>query len=172
MLEHTKRIPCPGCGASFLDVEGSTHRYMESSPGCWAAFGEVLAREYSDPAYFDVHRLTVDAYAVQHPGRPSPQSIKSVGIHLVRLCLLLEHGLDVHRVNKAMPAINRTKEQFVWLTPPPSLGAVTVTDVREAKTAEEHKQAVWSWAQAAWSAWSPHYATVRSWLTVLGDYQE
>ena len=32
---------------------------MESSPACWAAYGEVLAREYSDPAYFQVHRLSV-----------------------------------------------------------------------------------------------------------------
>ena len=73
---------------------GPTHRYMESLPGCWAIYGEVLAREYSDLAYAAVHRLTVDAYAVQHPGQPSPQSIQSVGVHLLRLCLILEHGFS------------------------------------------------------------------------------
>ncbi|CAN5501226.1 hypothetical protein BH20ACT17_BH20ACT17_04000 [soil metagenome] len=25
---------------------------MPSSPGCWAIFGTLLAREFSDPAYF------------------------------------------------------------------------------------------------------------------------
>lgn len=48
---------CTGCKARFRDMEGPTHPYMESSPGCWAAFGDVLAREYSDPVYFEVHRL-------------------------------------------------------------------------------------------------------------------
>ena len=31
-------------------------------------YGEVLAREYSDPSYVSLHRLTADTYAVQHPG--------------------------------------------------------------------------------------------------------
>ena len=55
----------------------------------------MIAREYSEPALGDIHRLTVDAYAAQHPGRPSPQSMKSVGVHLIRLCLAVEQGFDV-----------------------------------------------------------------------------
>ena len=65
---------CFSCGAQVPDVEGPTHRYMLSSPGCWAVFGEVLAREYSNALYMKNHRLTVDAYAVQHPGKPSRQA--------------------------------------------------------------------------------------------------
>ena len=65
----TSLVLCPGCGALFPDIKGATHRYIESSPGCWAADGEVLAREYADPAVFGrVHRLTVDTCAVQQPG--------------------------------------------------------------------------------------------------------
>lgn len=44
-------VACIGCGAMFADQEGPTHRYMESSPGCWAVYGEVVAREYSDLSY-------------------------------------------------------------------------------------------------------------------------
>ena len=80
---------CPGCGALFEERAGPTHRYMESSPACWAAYGEVLAREYSDQAFYAVHRMSVDTYAVQHPGQPSPQTIQSVAVHLIRLCLQL-----------------------------------------------------------------------------------
>ena len=76
------RIPCIGCGALVPQQDGPTHRYMESSPGCWAIYCEVLAQEYSDIAFATAHRLTVDAYAVQHPGTPSPQSIQSIGVHL------------------------------------------------------------------------------------------
>ena len=77
---------------------------MESSPGCWAAFGEVLALEYSEASYARAHRLSVDAYAVQHPGRPSPQSVQSVALHLISLCLILEQGLDFGEATDAIRA--------------------------------------------------------------------
>jgi hypothetical protein len=64
---------------------------MESSPGCWQIYGEVLAREYSDAAFRSIHRLTVDSYAVQHPGQPTAQSIQSVCVHLKGMKLTPEH---------------------------------------------------------------------------------
>ena len=137
---------------------------MESSPACWAAFGVVLAREYSDQAYFQVHRLSVDAYAVQHPGSSSPQTIQSVAVHLIRLCLLLERGLPMERANDAMLKASELEKKFVWLTPPASLGTVTVADVRHASSVEAHMAAVRHWAESAWKAWSPYHATIRSWL--------
>ena len=59
---------CPGCGSRLPAVEGPIHAYMTSSPGCWAAFNAVIAREFSDPDLMAVHRLSVDAWAV-FPGR-------------------------------------------------------------------------------------------------------
>ena len=157
-------IPCPGCGGLFDDIQGPTHRYLESCPGCWAAYGEVLVREYSDPAYYSIHRLTVDSYAVQHPGQPSPQSIQSVAVHLISLCLVLEHDVDVQHATAAMQMAVKTKGRFVWLTPPASLGTVTVADVRAAQNAEQHKQQVYAWTKSAWQAWAPHHATIHGWL--------
>ncbi|MGH8278881.1 MAG: DUF5946 family protein [Gammaproteobacteria bacterium] len=157
--------PCPGCGARFADVAGPTHRYLESSPACWATYGEVLAREYSDPAYYAVHRLSVDAYAIQHPGKPSPQTIQSAAVHLISLYLVLERDVDLQRATRAMRTAVKTKGRFVWLTPPPALGSITVADVHMAKTVEEHKRLVRAWADSVWSAWAPHHATIRSWAT-------
>jgi hypothetical protein len=137
---------------------------MESSPGCWAVYCEVLAREYSNPAYGVVHRLTVDAYAVQHPGRPSPQSIQSVATHLLRLCLILEHGFTDAAAGRAMPLLTRHKPEFCWMDPPPSLGDKTVLDVCEVTDPAAYAQAVREWAQAAWQAWSVHHEQVRPWL--------
>jgi hypothetical protein len=159
-----KRIRCVGCGGLFPDVQGATHRYMESSPGCWATYGEVLAREYSDPTYAGVHRLTVDAYAVQHPGRPSTQSIQSVASHLVRLCLFLEHGLDEDRANDAILSAKRMKSKFVWLVPPSNRGKITVGDVHRATTADHHVALVRSWADSAWAAWRSHQVQIKTWL--------
>ena len=137
---------------------------MKSSPGCWSVYGEILAREYSNPAYFEVHRLTVDAYAVQHPGSTDRQSIHSVGLHLIRLCLFLEHGLSVQNANTAMVEAGRLKHTFRWLNPPGSLGKINAADVAKTKNVDDHKAMVYGWAQDAWEAWSIHHQTIRSWL--------
>lgn len=155
---------CPGCGAVFPQQDGPTHPYMLSSPACWAAFGEVLAREYSNPLLQPIHRLSVDAYAVQHPGHPSRQSIQSVGLHLIRLCLFLEHGLAPERANEAMLMAGRIKHTFTWLEPPSSLGDVTVRNVLQTQSAAEHAAIVRQWASSAWTAWTPYHLLVREWL--------
>lgn len=160
---------CPGCGAEFPDIEGPTHRYMISSPGCWGAYGEVLAREYGDPAYFAVHRLTVDAYAVQHPGSTDRQSVQSVGVHLVRLCLVFEHGLRPEQANRAMLEAGRSKHLFTWLEPPDSPGPTTVADVVSATNVERHRELVRTWARHAWEAWSVHHPKIRAWLPEVRD---
>jgi hypothetical protein len=60
---------CPGCGAVVPEVEETdTHTYIGSAPGCWLRYSEMLAREYGDIRYTPAHQLTVDTYAVQHPG--------------------------------------------------------------------------------------------------------
>ena len=151
------------CQGRFPDEAGPTHEYMQSTPGCWAAFGRVLAREYGDRRLFAVHRLSVDSYAVQHPGLPSRQSIRSVGVHLVRLCLLLERGLPPEHANDAMLEAARHKSGYHWLEPPPSLGDLTVADVEAAADAEAHRDRVRRWAAQMWDVWSPHHATVRGW---------
>jgi hypothetical protein len=64
---------------------------MLGSPGCWAAYGRVLEREYSDPVLFGAaHRLTVDAYALQHPGDPRERrAVQSFWLHGASLWLVL-----------------------------------------------------------------------------------
>ena len=164
-MSSNKPVPCVGCGVMFREHGGPTHRYMESSPGCWAAFGEVLAREYSDPAYGLLHRLTVDAYAAQHPGRQSPQAIQSVAGHLISLSLVLERGVDMRRATSAIRTAASRKNFFPWLSPPSSRGDTTVADVLRASDAEEHLAAGDAWAKAVWLAWSAHHDTVRLWVS-------
>jgi len=157
-------VHCIGCGALVPDASSPVHRYIQSSPGCWTIYGDVLAREYSDPAYTGMHRLTVDTYAVQHPGTPSPQSTQSVAIHLLRLCLILEHGYSEVAAGKAMPILAQQKQLFCWLSPPASVGDKTVLHVWSAQDAAAHRQAVPEWADSAWRAWVAHHEQVRRWL--------
>ncbi len=115
-------IRCFGCGGLFPNIEGPTHRYMASSPGCWAAYGEVLARQYGNANYAGAGQLTIDAYAVQHPGRPSAQSIQSVALHLISLCLLLERGVELGTATEGIRAAAKDKRRFAWLAPPETTG--------------------------------------------------
>lgn len=156
---------CMWCKGTFSRIDGPTHEYMESTAGCWAAFGRVLEREYTNRELFDVHRLTVDSYAVQHPGKPTRQAIQSVGVHLIRLCLLLERGLDPAKANDAMLRAAKQKASFHWLEPPDSLGEVTVADVADAESLSAHEAMVRRWADSTWAAWSAHHDVVREWAS-------
>jgi hypothetical protein len=50
-----------------------------------------LARDFSDVAYFRVHRLMVDVYSLHHPDRYCASG-KSLAAHLTGLGVLLERG--------------------------------------------------------------------------------
>ena len=126
----------------------------------------MLAKEYGDYSrYAPVHRLTVDAYAAQHPGTPSRRSVQSVAVHLIRLHLQLERGLPHDKANAAMLLISSRSHDFVWLEPPTPIGDVTVLDVLAAKGPQEHADGVRRWAESVWEAWSPHHETVRRWAS-------
>lgn len=163
MTDSGGTIRCPGCGLRVADSDGPTHPYIGAAPGCWALYGEVLAREYGELRYPEVHRLTVDAYAAQHPGVPSRRSIQSVAVHLVSLHLVLERGFDGRRATEAIRRVLAARPRLAWLDPPPRLGGSTVADVLGADTPADHERRVRLWADDVWAAWVPHHATVRGW---------
>jgi len=149
---------CPDCGASVPMIEGPVHPYFGSNAGCWRLYGEILEREYSDPRYMKVHRLTVDAYAAQHPGKNEPRSAQSVNVHLMALYLVFERGMSYEFATKALgKAVERKKHQFRWLPPPQRLGSITVLDVVRSPTPDEHERIVKAWANDVWIAWQSHW---------------
>ncbi len=158
-------VECFFCKGLFPKSDGPTHRYMSSTPGCWQLYGEILAREYSDSTYWKNHRLTVDAYAVQHPGIESAQSIQSVAVHLLSLYFVIEEG-RLHDV--ATQLIKKaTKQKFHWLQPPVDLGEINATTVWASKNAEEHNKQVELWARSVWKAWEEHHGTIKEWAQMV-----
>jgi hypothetical protein len=156
-------VVCPGCGLTLPASDGPTHAYIGASAACWALYGELLAREYEDAELFARHQLTVDTYAVQHPGVEERRSAQSVGLHLMTLCLVLERGADpadgplLHRRLVKRPA-------WEWLEPPQPNGAMTVADVLTAMSAEDHRRLVGDWATDVWATWHVHHELVRMWV--------
>lgn len=154
-------IECVGCRGLVPDIDGPIHRYMTASPGCWQAYAGLLA---SLPAS-EHAGLTVDAYAVTHPGVPGPQSTPSVWIHLLTLCLTLERGWPIER---AVFLRKRSADSFAgwpWLPRPDRMGDVTAIDVAAAVAAGDLASAsalTPRWVEGAWDAWRQHADAVRT----------
>jgi hypothetical protein len=153
---------CPGCGLDLPSSSGPTHPYIGASAACWALYGELLAREYEELNLPEGHRLTVDAYAVQHPGRPERRSIQSVTIHLIALHLVLERDEPPATVTARMGELMARLPALTWLDPPTPNGTLTVEHVLAASPEEHHRRAR-EWAADVWTAWRPYHKLVRGW---------
>jgi hypothetical protein len=157
-------VRCPGCAGLVPDVSElrTDHLYVGASAGCWAAYADLMGRQLSDPGRARIHMLAVDVYMAQHPGVPGRQAAQSVWIHLVGLCLVLEHSFDVTASARAKAVMAAPDARFDWLEPPASLGPMTVLDVLAAGDGEAGAAAVRRWAESVWAAWAPHHPAVRS----------
>ncbi|WP_421724538.1 DUF5946 family protein [Bauldia sp.] len=159
---------CHGCGGRFARIEGPTHRYMTSAPGCWAAYGKVLAAEYEDFRLMKTHRLTVDAYAIQHPGDGSRAAIQSVGLHLARLMVQLESPRPPRQTNDVMLGLARHKASLVALEPPAAF-TMTVADVAPFAGTDRHVEMVENWARQTFADWHAQHDTIRAWIATTGQ---
>jgi hypothetical protein len=157
-----KTVACPGCGALVPDIDGPIHRYMLAAPGCWATYTGLLAGALDGLELPVPHGgLTVDAYAVQHPGTPNPQAIQSVWVHLITLYLALERGWPPPRlVRVGLMGIDAAAGK-AWLEPPGSMGPITAIDVATASPSEAPER-VSAWVDGAWAAWASRHALIRA----------
>ncbi len=168
---------CPGCGAVLPALpNGPTHRYMESSPACWAAFNLLSSPEYALETT-PWSALLVDAYAVHHPGQPSPQTINSVAIHLMVLHGALRRDFKPSqafwlRQRPGRPTTQGKHTRFHWLTPPNLLEGLTVSDGVAGQTGLERSRLAEAWIREVWSLWEAAYgAQIEAWFEkyVLAD---
>ena len=134
------KIKCCGCAALVEDIMGKPHKYIGASQGCWNLYSEVLAKEYGEYNYpKHTHRLTVDTYAIQHPGQPGRQSIQSVNVHLISLYFVLIKKMSGSNATKLIGELLHRGPAFEWLEPPTPNGIITVADVLKATNLAEHE---------------------------------
>jgi hypothetical protein len=159
---------CPGCGAA-LHATGSLRSHDAPAAGCRARFAELVALERADLRRMRAHALTRDAYAVQHPGEESDETIRTVGVHLISLYAQLALGVSYREV-KRIRAEAAQALVFRWLPPPEQRGDLTVLHPLAAEHPEDHVRRVQEWAHSAWRAWYPHHDQVMSWARrILGQ---
>jgi hypothetical protein len=159
-------VPCIGCGRMVPAVEGPTHRYLESSPGCWAVYTALPFGGMAGPAEPPHRAMMVDAYAVQHPGRPGSSSTPSVWIHLAAMHLVLERGWPGDRLVEIRRVVADANDGWPWLTPPVSMGGIGAIDVTLA-AATNVSAVVRAWVEAAFGAWADHHGAIRTLTTRL-----
>ncbi len=171
-----REIKCFSCGALVPDIDGPVHEYMASAPGCWKIYGDILAKEYATENYDPiVHRITVDTYAVQHPGIPERRAINSVNLHLLRLFLIFEKDLETSKANSVMKQISDDEElhkTFKWLDPPSFENTLTVSDVIQANNREMHTKIVKEWGASVWNVWKEKHGAVIESLSEVISYND
>jgi hypothetical protein len=141
---------CEDCGAVVA----------EGKAGCLKLFEEILAKEFSDYRYGKIHRLTVDAYSLQHPD-VYMRSGKSFAAHLTGIYAALE--------SEDALAVNQTVQKWLSTNPkidkaarlPEQRGNLTITFIHSAVDADDHSKRVREWAREVWSAWSEHHALAK-----------
>lgn len=170
----TAVVSCVGCGGRVPDIDGPTHDYMRASPGCWQLYGEVAASTLASPV---TSRYHVDCYAAQHPGgaEHDRRQRQSVAVHLTSLCLLLEHRMPARKVSTLRGRMSQTVlphlrlSDWPYLTPPRTLGTVTVADVNVSGDQSAYQLTIERWAGTVWTAWTEHHGTIRRWaLAAIG----
>lgn len=145
---------CPSCGAAGVG----------GLAGCRGLFDRLGAREFSDPNYFRAHRLSVDAYSLQHPEQ-FMKSSKSAAAHLAGMCWSMERGRSLHLPEPLKEWVDGARH-YRRVTPPPPgrRGGITIVAVVGALDGVEYERKVVAWAQSAWEAWSPHWEQARAWV--------
>lgn len=152
---------CFACGALVPDMIGPTHPYMLSAPGCWHLHGILSSAQYRRS------QLSVDGYAVQHPGDPGRRANQSVCVHLQNLCRVLELGGSVDDRPSFLRTL--THRAYPWLSPPPPAYPITIVDLVGAREASTYVTTERRFAEASWAAWSMHHETIRQWLRDPGS---
>jgi Family of unknown function (DUF5946) len=158
-MSEGRLVPCPDCRALVPDVDGPTHAYLGGNAGCWAAWGELQARGYSDLSAAAAMPLAIDAYAAQHPGLEGRRQAQSVWVHLVSLCAILERGLAPADGIRLKHEMLRDDPVFRWLEPPADPGPVTILDA--AAAGDDLRAVVERWAASVWEAWAAHHGAIR-----------
>ncbi len=145
---------CPDCGVA---VNGGR-------AGCQKLFDELLARQFGDYRYFREHRLTVDAYSLQHPAEYM-RSARSYAAHLTGIHAALENN-DTAATNRAVQQwLSRTKSLTRPGHPPPlQRGTLTIAHVHEARDPDDHVRRVREWAKSTMEAWRHFHNLAKQWI--------
>ena len=136
---------------------------LPSGAECKKHFEGIIAREFSDYRFGKVHRLTVDAYSLQHPD-PYMVSAKSYAAHLTGMCCAMEHEGDRDLLRTLQRWLNGRRDDLEKPAPLDELGTLTIAHLLPAADGAEHERLVREWAADVWSAYAVYHQLARDWI--------
>lgn len=153
---------CPGCRLALPADGWPLDRRVNASPECWHRYTAILGHEAEHVALLGrLHQLTVDAYAAQHAGDPSPPI--STAFALIGLHLALDEGWSGSAVRAAHQFLAARNPTWPLFGAPEGSDWLTVADVALARNPVAHAERVERWAASVWNAWQPSHAAIRGW---------
>lgn len=165
---HKGQTRCENCGACVANIDGPTHLYMISAPGCWAGFGELQASEMARFGYPPAHGIVVDAYAASHGGDGSQRRDRqSVFIHLMAICAVTERGMSTPARMALLHRVTADQPDFPRLERPAHHPAQAFTDLLDADNLDAYDRLARRWAAAVWTFWTPEQPRIRSALDAM-----
>ena len=135
---------------------------FKSNQKCKEIFDIIIAREFSDFRYAKFHRLTVDAYSLQHPD-PYMLSAKSFAAHLTGRCCAIEYDNDRNLLRILQQWLNG-KKQIEKPKLLDNVGSQTISYVVSAGDGTEHAKLVKEWAENVWDAYALYHNLAREWI--------
>ena len=135
---------------------------LASKDKCKEIFEAILLKEFSDFRYAKVHRLTVDAYSLQHPDEYMI-SAKSFAAHLTGMSCAMEYGNDPKLLRLLQKWLNG-KKQLIKPKKLEYFGRLTISHVDKAEHGAEHVESVWEWAHDVWDTYHVYHDLAKNWI--------
>lgn len=148
---------CFGCLAKFKKTTDTPipHPYIGAIAECWDVYCDILNKEFSNPAYFKVHRTTVDAYAAQHIGNQDDRRARqSANVHLIALYLTFSQKASHEKVLTFIRNATKIKRDWPPLIQRKTPEWLTVQDIVKADSPSSHAHLVTRWGQSVWEAYA------------------
>lgn len=158
-------IQCHGCLAVFVkdteDTITEPHPYIGAVHNCWKMYSEILAREFENPEYFKIHRITVDSYAAQHIGDQTDRRARqSANLHLIALYLYYEKKTPIAIILEFLRKTTVNKHDWPAVEQLTKASWLTVHDIITATTAQEHYTIVIKWGKSVWDSYKDQHAAI------------
>jgi hypothetical protein len=137
------------------------HHYIGAIAECWDVYGDILNKEFSDPASFKVHRTTVDAYAAQQIGNQDDRRARqSANVHLIGLYLTFSQKVSHEDVLTFIRNATKIKRDWPPLIQRKTPEWLTLQDIIKADNPSSHAHLVTRWGQSVWEAYADYHEDI------------
>jgi len=126
--------------------------------GCFELYSELAVRPTAQAAPLAASTYRVNAHALQHP---EIHGKTNNAAHLLWLCWLFEFGGDASLPGGPPWWRRGARGEVPVLSAPEIRGAITVVDVAQATSPDEHLRLSEQWARSVYNAWRMHHDWAR-----------